>query len=85
MGQWGMLRKKNPVINKKGYRKSNHTEWIHVDYGHDKLKEHLNIVVILAKAAGFNWTNFKTLMDRSLPQFNKDGSISLEIGFFYID
>ncbi len=82
------LREKNPIVlskNNKAYRKTKNTQWIEDKYGHDKLKEHLNVVVVLARAAGFNWNTFKKLIDRSLPKFNEDGSISMELGFSDID
>ncbi|MEB0263168.1 P63C domain-containing protein [Mucilaginibacter sp. 10I4] len=76
-----ILREKNPVLNKKGYRRSKHTQYIDPEYGHQKLKEHLNIITVLARAAGYNWETFKKLLDKSLPKFNKDGSMDLEFNF----
>lgn len=60
-----VLREKTPVLNKKGYRKSKYTQWIQPEYGHSKLKEHLNFVTLLAKASGYNWNSFKSLLDKS--------------------
>ncbi|WCT14558.1 P63C domain-containing protein [Mucilaginibacter jinjuensis] len=76
-----VLREKNPVINKRGYRRSKHTQWIDAEYGHNKLKEHLTFVTLLAKASGYNWDVFLSLLDKSLPKFNNDGSQTLEIDF----
>lgn len=61
------LRLRNPK-DEKGNRKSKHTQWLTIDYGHPKLKEHLNILIALAKASGYNWTNFKRLTQRALPK-----------------
>lgn len=75
------LRKVNPK-NEKGNRKGKHTQWIDVDYGHPKLKEHLNILLAFGKATGFNETNWKRLVERALPQYDqKDGSSAPELGF----
>lgn len=76
-----VLREKNPVLNKKGYRKSKHTQWIDPEYGHAKLKEHLHFVTLLAKASGYDWKSFKVLLDKSLPKFNSDGSQDLQFDF----
>ncbi len=84
-----LLRSKNPAIKNietgKKYRKHKHTEFIDVNYGHPKLQEHLNFVVLLARASGYNWNAFKKLIDRSLPKYHKDGSIAPELGFSDID
>jgi len=76
-----MLREKNPVLNKKGYRKAKHTQWIDSEYGHAKLKEHLKVVSALAKASRYSWPEFKRLLDITLPKFNNDGSQTLEFDF----
>ncbi|MFZ1528246.1 MAG: P63C domain-containing protein [Ferruginibacter sp.] len=61
------LRTKNPK-DEKGNRKAKHTQWLTIDYGHPKLKEHLNILVALGKASGYNWNTFKRLVQRALPK-----------------
>ncbi len=61
------LRVRNPK-DEKGNRKGKHTQWLTVDYGHPKLKEHLNILIALGKASGYNWNNFKRLVQRALPK-----------------
>lgn len=75
----GELRKLNPK-DSKGNRKTKHTQWIDIDYGHPKLKEHLNILIVLAKAAGYNWTNWERLVERALPKYTQ-GSAIQEIEF----
>lgn len=76
-----VLRDKNPVLNKRGYRRSKHTQWIDAEYGHNKIKEHLTFITLLAKASGYNWDVFMELLNKSLPKFNNDGSQTLEIDF----
>jgi hypothetical protein len=39
------------------------------DYGHPKLKEHLSAVVALMKASN-NWSNFYSMLNRALPQYD---------------
>jgi hypothetical protein len=67
------LRKLNPKNDDKK-RKEKHTQWIDVDFGHPKLKEHLNILIALAKASGHNFTSWKRMVERALPKFEQDGS-----------
>lgn len=74
------LRKLNPK-NEKGNRKGKHPQWINPEFGHPKLKEHLNILTAFAKASGYNWNNWQRLVERALPKFNQDGSMSLELPF----
>ncbi len=74
------LRKLNPK-NEKGARKGKHTQFIDVDFGHPKLKEHLNILIALAKASGHNFTGWKRMVERALPKFEQDGSQIQEIPF----
>jgi hypothetical protein len=74
------LRRKNPK-NEKGNRKGTHTQWLTTDYGHPKLKEHLSILIALAKAADFNEPAFKKSVNKALPKFNIDGTSTLELPF----
>lgn len=74
------LRRLNPK-NEKGIRKGKHTQWIDVDYGHPKLKEHLNILVAFARATGYNWSNWTRMVERALPKFEHDGSQAPELSF----
>ncbi|MBA3829866.1 MAG: P63C domain-containing protein [Taibaiella sp.] len=79
------LRKLNPK-NDRGNRKSKHTQWIDVDYGHPKLIEHLNLLVAFALAVGYNETNWKRMIERARPKFDQtDGSAAQEIPFNDID
>lgn len=74
------LRRINPK-DEHGKRKGKNPQFIDVDFGHPKLKEHLNILTIFAKAAGYNWTNWERMLNRALPKFEADGSRIQEIGF----
>lgn len=67
------LRRLNPK-DSKGNRKSKHTQWINMDYGHPKLQEHLNILIALAKASGYNFSNWKRMVERALPKFDEEGN-----------
>lgn len=77
------LRKLNPK-NEDGKRKGKHTQWIDIDYGHPKLKEHLSILIAFAKASGYNWGNWSRLVERALPQY-KDGTAAPELGLNEIE
>jgi len=74
------LRKLNPK-DEKGNRKGKHTQFVSIDFGHPKLKEHLSILVAFAKAAGYNWANWERMVERALPKFSQDGSAAQEIPF----
>jgi hypothetical protein len=74
------LRRVNPK-NEDGKRRGKHTQHIDIDYGHPKLKEHLTVLTMFAKAAGYNWNNWERMVERALPKFNQDGSAVLELGF----
>lgn len=72
------LRKLNPKAPD-GKRKAKHTQYIDVDFGHPKLKEHLNILIALAKASGHNFTGWKRMVERALPKFEADGSQQIHL------
>lgn len=74
------LRKINPK-HEGGKRKAKHTQYIDIDYGHPKLKEHLSILIAFAKATGYNWSNWSRMVERALPKFEQDGSATQEIPF----
>jgi len=59
------LRRKNPILPA-GYRRNRHHQWFTPEYGHPKLKEHLNIVIALMKAS-LNWNEFNRLFSRAFP------------------
>lgn len=74
------LRKLNPK-NEKGNRKGKHPQWINPDFGHPKLKEHLTVLTMFAKATGYNWANWQRMVERALPKYEQDGSAVEEIPF----
>jgi hypothetical protein len=74
------LRKLNPK-NSKGHRTAKHPQYMSEDFGRPKLKEHLNILIAFAKASGYNWNNFKRMVERALPQYSQDGSKLQELPF----
>jgi hypothetical protein len=75
------LNKINPKDEITGKRKAKHPQFIDVDFGHPKLKEHLNILTAFAKATGCNWNNWIRMVERALPKFDQDGSQAQEIDF----
>jgi len=74
------LRKLNPK-NEKGNRPAKHFQFTSDEVGKPKLKEHLNILITLAKASGFNWSIFTRLVERGLPQYSQDGTKVIELPF----
>lgn len=78
------LRKLNPK-NEKGNRSGKHFQYTTEDTGLPKLKEHINILIALGKASGYNWINFKRLVERALPPYSQDGSRLQELPFTDIE
>jgi hypothetical protein len=74
------LRQRAPK-DERGKRKGKFTQWINPEYGHPKLKEHLNTLTAFARAAGFNWKNWERMVARAFPKFEADGSQLLELEF----
>lgn len=74
------LRRVNPK-DEDGKRKGKHTQHIDIDYGHPKLKEHITVLTMFAKAAGFNWANWERMVERALPKYSQDGSLIQELPF----
>ena len=74
------LRKLNPK-NERGNRSAKHFQYTSDEYGKPKLKEHINILIAFAKASGYNWNNFRRMVERALPQFSQDGSRLQELPF----
>jgi hypothetical protein len=72
------LRRVNPK-DENGKRKGKHTQYIDVDYGHPKLKEHLTVLTAFAKAVAYNWHSWQRLVERALPKFECDGSVAPEL------
>jgi hypothetical protein len=74
------LRRINPK-DEHGRRKGKNPQFIDIDFGHPKLKEHLKVLTMFAIASGYNWTNWERMVNRALPKFQADGSQIQEIGF----
>ena len=62
------LRKINPP-DETGHRKHKHHQWLTMDVGHPKLRDHLNGVLALMRAAS-SWDQFKRMIDRAFPKIN---------------
>ena len=60
------LRSRNPV-QPQGWRRNRHHQWFTPEYGHPRLKEHLEGVTALMRAAG-SWDGFKRSLDRVYPK-----------------
>lgn len=61
------LRRKNPVVDDHGHRAHRHHQWLTLDVGHPKLREHLAGVIALMRASA-GWGNFMRLLNRSYPK-----------------
>lgn len=74
------LKRINPK-DENGKRKGKNPQFIDTDFGHPKLKEHINLLTVLAKASGYNWANWDRMINRALPKFESDGSAAQELDF----
>ena len=70
------LRRLNPP-NETGHRKHKHHQWLTPDIGHPKLRDHLNGVIVLMKAAS-SWERFKRMLDRAFPKLNATMLLALD-------
>lgn len=64
------LHKINPRTPK-GYRKHKHHQWLTEDVGHPQLAQHLYAVINLMRVSD-SWEQFKKLLDRALPKYEKN-------------
>ena len=60
------LRERNPVLPQ-GWRKNRHHQWFTSEFGHPKLRMHIEGVTALMRAAG-SWESFKRALDRAYPK-----------------
>ena len=60
------LRERNPVLPQ-GWRKDRHHQWFKPEFGHIKLRMHIEGVTALMRAAS-NWESFKRSLDRGYPK-----------------
>ena len=70
------LRERNPVLPQ-GWRKDRHHQWFTPEFGHPKLRMHIEGVTALMRAAG-NWESFKRALDRAYPKLNTQLSMPEE-------
>lgn len=66
VGLLNRLKKENPK-DEGGHRKSKHHQWLTLDIGHPKLRDHLQGVIALMRASA-NWIKFKRLLNRAYPK-----------------
>lgn len=62
------LKRINPP-DETGHRKHRHHQWLTTEVGHPKLRDHLNGVIALMRAAT-SWDQFKRMIDRAFPKLN---------------
>ena len=60
------LRERNPALPQ-GWRKNRHHQWFTPEFGHPKLRMHIEGVTALMRAAG-SWDSFKRALDRAYPK-----------------
>jgi hypothetical protein len=70
------LRRLNPPDDG-GHRKHKHHQWLTPDVGHPKLRDHINGVLALMRAAG-SWNQFLRMMDRAYPKLNHNLQLALD-------
>ena len=70
------LRSRNPVLPQ-GWRRNRHNQWFTTEYGHPRLKEHLEGVTALMRAA-VSWDSFRRSIDRVYPRLGN--TIPMVIG-----
>ena len=70
------LKRRNPAIAP-GRRKNTHTQWLTLEHGHPKLKEHLHGVTLLMRISA-NWEGFKCNLPRGYPILNEQVPLLFE-------
>lgn len=70
------LRQRNPVLPQ-GWRKNRHHQWFTEEYGHPKLKEHLQGVIVLMRSSG-SWQTFRERLNMALPKMNTTLALPME-------
>ena len=69
------LRERNPVMPQ-GWRKNRHHQWFTPEFGHPKLRMHIEGVTALMRAAS-SWDSFKRSLERAYPK--QGNTIPMEI------
>lgn len=79
----GVLAELNRINPKgeNGKRKGKNPQFIDVNFGHPKLKEHLAVLTAFARASGYNWNHWDRMVKRALPKYEADGSAAQELDF----
>ena len=70
------LQRKNPTLPQ-GWRRNRHHQWFTPEYGHPRLKEHLEGVTALMRAAS-SWEGFKRSVDRVYPKLGSTIPLALD-------
>ena len=70
------LRGRNPVLPQ-GWRRNRHHQWFTPEYGHPRLKEHLEGVTALMRAAA-SWDGFKRSIDRVYPKLGNTIPLAID-------
>ena len=70
------LRRQNPTLPQ-GWRRNRHHQWFTPEYGHPRLKEHLEGVTALMRAAA-SWTAFKRNVDRVYPKLGNTIPLAID-------
>lgn len=73
------LQKKNPVTDN-GIRKVRHHQFLTPEYGHPKLKEHLEALMALGRASGYDWTAFLRLVNKAYPKYGSNLTLNFPEG-----
>ena len=70
------LKRRNPTIAP-GRRKNTHTQWLTLEHGHPKLKDHLQGVTLLMRISA-NWEGFKRNLARGYPILTEQIPLPIE-------
>ena len=70
------LRNRNPVLPQ-GWRRNRHHQWFTPEYGHPRLKEHLEGVTALMRAAA-SWDGFKRSVERVYPKLGSTIAMAID-------
>ncbi len=70
------LKERNPVLPQ-GWRKNRHHQWFTPEFGHPKLRMHIEGVTALMRAAP-NWESFKRSLDLAYPKKNSQLPMAVE-------
>jgi hypothetical protein len=70
------LRKRNPVVEETGRRKTKHHQWLTEETGHPALDKHFSGVMALMRA-NTQWENFKRGVERAYPKIGTQLALRL--------